>query len=81
MRLTGIVIAMCIGLAALKAAAGVLALVLVGGLLVAGICKPAETLGFMAGCTMLSLLGTHPWAMAVIILVLASVGSNGPEST
>lgn len=77
MRLTGIVIAMCIGLAVLKAAAGVLAITLIGGLLIAGISKPAETLGFLAGGILLSLLGSHPWAAAVIILGLSLIKATG----
>lgn len=76
MRLTGIVLALCIGLAALKAAAGVLAIVLIGGVIVAGIARPAETLGFIAGCILLSLLGSHPWAAATILMALAIIGSG-----
>lgn len=82
MRLTGIIIALCIGLAVLKVAAGVLALALIGGLLIAGISRPAETLSFIAGCMLLSLVGSHPWAAAVILATLAVLAScgKGPES-
>jgi hypothetical protein len=70
-RLTGLIIALCIGLAALKAAATVIGLLIVAGLVVAAIQKPARAFGFIAGCTLLSLFGTHPWAGAVILASLA----------
>ena len=71
MRMTVLFLALCVGLAALKAAATVIGLLIIAALIAAAVTRPAQTFGFMAGCMLLSLIGTYPWAAAVMIMGLA----------
>ena len=60
MRLIGFIVAVAIAMAALKLAAAVVALLIVGGLLWSAITYPKETLCWIAGFTALELVSRFP---------------------
>ena len=60
MRLMGICIALCLLLAALKAAVALLAVVIIGAIALAFIREPKSTLGCLGGLACWTLIGQYP---------------------
>lgn len=74
MRVIGICVTICLVLAALKAAATVLALAIIGAIIFAAINDPKQTIGCLGGLMCWTLIGQCP---VPSILVLGAIIAAG----
>ena len=74
MRLMGICIALCLVLAALKAAAIVLALAIIAGIILAAIHEPKQTIGCLGGFMCWALIGQYPVPSILMLGVIIAAG-------
>ena len=74
----GFIVAVAMAMAALKLAAAVVALLIVGAMVWSAITRPKETLGWIAGFTALEIASQHPLPAVVAtgVLVLAGTVSS-----
>ena len=72
----GFIIAVAMAMAALKAAAAVVALLIVGGLLWSAIAYPKQTLGWLAGFAVLELASQHPVLSLLAVGALIAIGAT-----
>ena len=77
MRVIGFIVAVAIAMVALKLAAAVVALLIVGALVWSAIARPKETFGWLAGFTALELASQHPLPAMIAIGVLVLAGTVG----
>lgn len=75
MRIVAALVAISIALAALKAAAAMLLLALLGALLISALVQPRETLGCLLGLAALGLVGRYPIAAFIVLAVLLMLGA------
>ena len=78
MRLGGILLILCVALAALQVAARALALMVVGAIVCSAIVQPKQTLGWLAGLLCLSLVGQYPLPAMLVMGALVLVGKLAP---
>ena len=76
MRLMGFIVALAMAMAALKLAAAVMALLIVGGLVWSAITRPKETLGWLAGFAALQLASLYPVPSILAVGVIALIAAT-----
>ena len=74
MRLMGICVALCLVLAALKAAVTLLAIVIIGAIVLAFIREPKSTLGCLGGLACWTLIVQYPVPSILMLGVIIAAG-------
>lgn len=75
MRVIGFLLAGCVALAVMQAAAKILALVIVAGLAVGLACRPKETGSLLLGLFCLGLMGRYPLVGVPVFGALVLIGA------
>ena len=75
MRLIGLCVAICLVLAALKAAAIVLALAIIAGIVLAALHEPKQTIGCLGGFMCWTLIGQYPVPSLFAFAAIAVAGT------
>jgi hypothetical protein len=74
MRLIGAFLTLCVALAVLKAAAMIVALVVIGAVVLSAITRPKETAGCLLLFALLGAIGQYPLAGLLVAGGLAALG-------
>lgn len=79
MRLMGFIVALAMAIAALKLAAAVVALLIVGGLLWSAITRPKATFGWVACFALISAVEHNPIVGLMALISLVALGTCGKK--
>lgn len=75
MQLVGVLLTLCVAIAALRAAASVLFLSILGAIVISALVRPRETLGCVGGAVCLGTVCQHPIPAIAFLTILALLGT------